>query len=120
MTCKPPFAKRVASSRWAGQGHVLLCYLLPLLLLGVLYLPIDGYIFFRNWCRAACGPLLPVMMKAGCDPNDLTTYAVAFGVTWLSWLLAVSLTPLHRLPLAAHIAFGFLWCFGGCCLTASV
>jgi hypothetical protein len=60
------------------------------------------------------------MWRAGCDPNDLTTYAVAFAVLWPAWLLVVTLSPLHRLPLGLHALAGFLWCLGGCCLTAAI
>jgi hypothetical protein len=60
------------------------------------------------------------MAWAGLDPNDLGTDVVAFGVIWSAWLLAVCLSPLHRLPPAVHAALGFLWCLGGCLLTLAI
>jgi hypothetical protein len=105
--------------RWQRRGLVLLCYLAPLLLLGLFYLPVEAgqYVFWRNWLRAGCGPVVQIMAWAGFDPNDLTTYAVAFSLLWPPWLLLVGLSLLHRLPLALHALAGLLWCLGGCCLT---
>src|SRR5262245_27877608 len=107
---------------WRKRGLVLLCYAFPLLLLGGVCLRTDpgGYVFWRNWLRAGCGPALRVMWRARLDPNDLVTYAAAFATIWPLWLLVAGLSPLHRLPLAVHASLGFLWCFGGCCLTAAI
>jgi hypothetical protein len=104
--------------RW----QVLLCYALPLLALGWVYSGIDAgaYIFFRNWLRAGCGPVVSLMRSAGFDPNDLTTYAVAFALLWSMWLLAILATPLRRLPLIVHATLGIAWCFGGCVLTLAI
>lgn len=102
---------------------MLLCYLVPLSLLGLFYLPIGagGYIFCRNWLRAGCGPAVQVMWWAGCGPNDLATYSVAFAFIWPTWLLAILMTPLlNRRSLPTHAALGFLWCVGGCCLTLAI
>jgi hypothetical protein len=61
-----------------------------------------------------------VLPRLGFDPNDLTTYAVAFACLWPAWLLTVLLSPVHRLHLAVHALLGSLWCFGGCCLTLAI
>jgi hypothetical protein len=104
------------------RGVVLLCSLTPLLLLGVFYLPIEpgGFVFWRNWVRAGCGPLAGVLPRLGFDPNDLFTYAGMFGLVWPGWLVSVLLTPVHCLPVGVHAVAGFLWCFGGCCLTLAI
>jgi hypothetical protein len=101
---------------------LLLCYLTPLLLLGLFYLPMNsgGHVFWRNWLRAGCGPLAGALPRYGFDPNDIATYAVAFALVWPPWLLAVHFRPLCKLPAAVHSLLGFVWCFGGCCLTFSI
>jgi hypothetical protein len=78
----------------------LVCYLGPLLLLGLVYLPINAgsYVFWRNWSRAGCGPVVKAMGWARFDPNDLSTYLVAFAVRWLAWFILLYLSPLNRMP----------------------
>jgi hypothetical protein len=99
------------------------CYLIPLFVLGIPYVLFDpalSTLFWRNWFRAACGPLVSIMIKIGYDPNDLATYAVAFLAVWPIWLVVVCFSPLKRLPLAIHRTSGVLWCLSGFCLTFSV
>jgi len=105
---------------WKHCYTLLLCYLAPLLLLGSVYFRVDpglGSIFWRNLFRAGCGPICKIMVRNGFDPNDFTTYAVAFSIIWPAWLLIVCFSPLGRLPVVLHAILGFLWSLGGCLLT---
>jgi hypothetical protein len=115
--------KRLTESSVSDLLVVALCYLVPLLLLGLFYLPANAgvYCFFRNWLRAGCGPAVAAMWSAGFDPNDLATYATAFVILWAAWtLLLLCIPAVRRLPIAVHAVLGFLWCFGGCGLTLSI
>jgi hypothetical protein len=114
-------AARGNAVRWR-RSLVVVCYLAPLLLLAAFYGPTGPpwSVFLRNWLRAGCGPAVQVLWWCGLDPNDLATYAIAFGLLWPAWLLVVTLSPLRRLPLAAHAVLGSLWCLGGCGLTLAI
>jgi hypothetical protein len=109
-------------SSWARRGADLLGYLVPLLVLGLFYLPVGPgpYVFWRNWVRAGCGPVAGLLPQLGFDPNDLPTYAAAFACLWSGWLLTVLLSPLHRIPPAVHGLLGFGWCFTGWLLTLAI
>jgi hypothetical protein len=115
--------KRLAESPVASGLVVACCYFVPLLLLGLFYLPVNAgvYVYFRNWLRAGCGPAVAAMRSAGFDPNDLATYAAAFVILWSAWAgMLICLGLWRRLPVAVHAVLGFLWCFGGCGLTLSI
>jgi hypothetical protein len=102
---------------------LLLCYLAPLLSLCIFYYGTDpelGYVFWRNVFRAGCGPGVRIMPRFGFDPNDLITYRTIFFTIWPTWLAVLVSSPLKQLPFRLHALLGFLWSFGGLCVTLAI
>jgi hypothetical protein len=91
----------------------------------VLFRPADPQITLwircRNFVRGIVGVPAHVSFALGLtDPNGLGPHALMAAIVWPVLLSAVTLTPIRRLPLAAHVALSTVWTFGGCCLVLGI
>lgn len=120
-----PGLRRQPPKRWA----VLVAWTWPVafqfLVWFVIVLPNDPHMTLwirtRTFVRGIVGAPSHVLFSLKLiDPNDLWTHVIMAAIIWPILLVAVTLTPPSRLPLAAHMALSIAWTLGGCCLVLGI